>query len=99
MPLLHIALQEGFSDDTVVVRVNGNEVLRQAGISTRLQIGFAASVEKEVAGSTADLTVDLPQRSLSKSMAIPLAGSTYVGVSVEPQGIVFKISIEPFGYL
>jgi len=99
MPLLHVALQEGFSNDTVEIRVNGSEVLRQSGISTRLQIGFAASVETEVTRDTAELTIALPQKSLSKSLVVPLTGPTYVGVSVEPQGIVCRISAEPFGYL
>jgi hypothetical protein len=36
MSLLHIALQEGFNDDTVVIRVNGSEVFHKAGVKTRL---------------------------------------------------------------
>ncbi len=99
MPLLHVDLQEGFSDDTVVVSVNGGEILRKSGVSTRLQIGFAASAEAEVAGDAAELSVTLPQKALSKSAMIPLSGPTYVGVSVRGEGIVFGVSPEPFGYL
>ncbi len=45
MVLLHIAFQEGFTDDTVVVRVNGREVFRKGSVKTRLQIGYADSFE------------------------------------------------------
>lgn len=99
MPLLHVALQEGFSNDTVEIRVNGAEVFRKSGVSTRLQIGFAGSVETEVAAGTVDLNVSMPQKSLSNSVVIPFSDATYVGVSVEAQGIVFSVSMEPFGYV
>lgn len=99
MPLLHVALQEGFSNDTVEIRVNGTELFRKSGVSTRLQIGFADSVETEVEADAVDLAVSLPQKSLSKSIVFPISDPTYVGVSVEAQGIVFNVSMEPFGYL
>lgn len=99
MPLLHVALQEGFSDDTVEVRVNGAQVFRKSGVSTRTQIGFADSVETEVDADAVDLTISLPNKSLSKSLVFPLSEPIYVGVSVEAQGITFNVSMEPFGYV
>jgi hypothetical protein len=35
MALLHIALQEGFTGDDVVVRVQGEEVFRKEDVTTR----------------------------------------------------------------
>lgn len=99
MPLLHVAMQEGFSNDTVEIRVNGAEVFRKSGVSTRTQIGFADSVETEVDADAVDLTVALPQKALSKSLTFPLSEPTYVGVSVGAQGIAFDVSMEPFGYV
>lgn len=99
MPLLHVALQEGFSDDAVEVRVNDREVFRKPSVSTRTQIGFADSVETEVESDAVDLVVSLPQKSLSKSIVFPISEPTYVGVSVTPQGIAFEVSMEPFGYV
>jgi hypothetical protein len=99
MALLHVALQEGFSDDTVEIRVNGAEVFRKSGVSTRLQIGFADSVETEIESDAVDLTVSLPNRPLSKSLVFPISDPTYVGVSVEAQGVTFNVSMEPFGYV
>lgn len=99
MPLLHVALQEGFSNDTVEVTVNGAAIFSKSGVSTRTQIGFADSAETEVGLGTVDLLVSLPQKSLSKSIALLVSEPTYVGVSVEAHGIAFNVAMEPFGYL
>jgi hypothetical protein len=99
MPLLHVALQEGFSNDTVEIRVNGTEVFRKSGVTTRTQIGFADSVETEVDADAVNIMVSLPQKGLSKSLVFPIAEPTYVGVSVAAQGLVLDVSMEPFGYV
>ena len=45
MALLHIAFQDGFTDDTVVVLINGGEVFRKEGVNTKLLLGYADFVE------------------------------------------------------
>jgi hypothetical protein len=102
MPLLHIAFQEGFMDDTVVVRANGKEVCHKPNVTTRLQIGYADSCEADVRENTVNVEVILPLRSLSKAIPIVFDDSTpvYLGLSVTPEGrISERVSREPFGYL
>lgn len=38
--LLHIALQDGLANDTVVIRSNGQEIYRKTGVSTRTQLAM-----------------------------------------------------------
>jgi len=99
MPVLHVALQEGFDNDTVVVRVNGRQALAQDGVRTRRQIGLAGSVEVEVAEGAATVEIALPSRGLSATIPLVLPGPRYVGVSVDREGIRHRLSTEPFGYL
>ncbi len=102
MPLLHVAFQEGFMDDIVVVRVNGKEVCRKPNVKTRLQIGYADSCEVDVRENMVNLEVVLPLRSLTKSIPVVFDRSApvYLGLSITPEGrISERISREPFGYL
>jgi hypothetical protein len=101
MPSLRIDLREGFLDDTVVVRIN-NEEYHKPRVSTRLQLGYADSLEIDVRESTVDVDVVLPSRGLSKSIPIVFdkADTVYLGLSVTAEGeISERISYEPFGYL
>jgi hypothetical protein len=100
MPLLHVAFQEGFSGDQVVARLNGEEIFRKSGMKTRLQTGFADSVEVEAPDGPATLAIELPDRNISQSIPITVSGPTYVGISLSSNAqVTHKISQEPFGYV
>jgi hypothetical protein len=101
MPSLCIDLREGFLDDIVVVRIN-NEEYHKPQVSTRLQLGYADSLEIDVRESTVDVEIVLPSRGLSKSIPIVFdrSDTVYLGLSVTAEGeISERISHEPFGYL
>jgi hypothetical protein len=100
MPLLHIALQEGFTNDTVSVRVNGTEVARRTNVTTRNQIGFAEAIELDIPQGEVQLELRVESRSVSESTNVRVAGATYMGVTVERDGRVrCEQSLEPFRYL
>lgn len=100
MILLHIALQDGFVDDKVVIQVNGGEVFYKSGVRTRFQIGLADSLEMNVQGGTVNVEVILPLRHLSKSIVWEVSDPTYLGVSITTEGeIDFRISNERFRYM
>jgi hypothetical protein len=100
MPLVHIALQEGFTNDTVSVRVNGTEVARRTDVTTRNQIGFAEAVELDVPEGEVQLELRIESRSVGETTNVHVVGTTYVGVSVERDGRVrYEQSLEPFRYL
>ena len=99
MPLLHIAFQEGFDGDTVIVRIDGKEMFRKDNMATRSQIGYAGSFETN--SHTGPVTIDilLPVKNLSETVQFQLTAATFVGVSIEQGKIAYRISDQPFGYV
>ncbi len=100
MARLHIALQEGFSGDSVSVRVNGSEVARRSSVATRNQIGFAEAIELDVNEGEIQLELRVESRSLEQRMPMRVVGTTYLGVSIEREGkLRSEVSQQPFRYL
>lgn len=97
--VLHIALQEGFFDDTVVVRVNGDEVYRASEVKTDFRIGLADSWEGPQPEGPISIEVELPEKQINGSVAVQFEGSAWVSVSIEDDVIRFRISDRPFGYV
>ena len=98
MPTIKVALQDGFEDETVAVKVNGQEVFKQESVKTKRQIGKAASFEVEVDAGSSTVEISLPSKSLSESITLKVSGKAYLGVSVVNNRIVHRISSEPFHY-
>lgn len=98
MPTLRIALQDGFEDDTVVIKVNGDEAFKQENIKTKRQIGKAASFELEVEEGPTSVEVSLPLKNLSETIALKVSGEVYLGISLVRDRIEHRISSEPFRY-
>ena len=98
MTTLHIALQDGFEGDTVVVKVNGKEVFNNENVKTKRQIGKAASCDVEVEQGTANVEVSLPLRKVSETIACKVSGEVYLGVSLVEKKIEHRVSSEPFRY-
>jgi hypothetical protein len=101
MPLIHVAIQEGFQNDTLVVQLDGAEVYRRAGLKTRMQIGLADSFDLDAAPGPAELRVEVPTRNAGVTIRVevPAVGELYVGVSVSPDGaITYQSTDEPFRY-
>lgn len=101
MPKLHIALQEGFAHDPVSVSVAGVPVYRHADLSTRQQIGLAASFSTDVTGGDVALDIHVPgrpRRDHRFSIAVP--ADVWLGISIRPDGeLVWRTSDAPFGYV
>ena len=100
MPALHVDLQEGFVNDTVVVRVNGREVFNKASVKTKLQIGLATAFEADVPEGLLSIEIALPLKNVSETFALQVSDSTYLAVFITHEGrIAHRISQEPFGYV
>lgn len=69
LPVVSIALEEGFEGDAVEVQV-GARVERRADVRTRTVIGLAELVELQVQPGRWDVQVRLPERSLSTELPI-----------------------------
>ena len=98
MATLCVALQDGFEDDTVVVKFNGKEVFKQEHVKTKRQIGKAASFEVEAEDGPGKVEVSLPFKDLTQTIALKVSGDVYLGVSIAEGKIEHKLSSEPFRY-
>jgi hypothetical protein len=47
MPVLHIAIREGFDQDAVIILVNDQSVFQKEPVSTRIQIGLAIAFKPQ----------------------------------------------------
>lgn len=96
--LLKIDLQEGFSEDTVVIQVNNREVFRKRGVTTKMILGLADSIELEVPDLSAIIKVALPSKGLSETISLPLDAPVYLGLSVMNSQIAYIVDQKPFAY-
>ncbi len=99
MPILTVDLQEGFSQDHVIIEVDGREIFNKKDIKSRMQIGHAASAEVNVDPGIHVLRVSLPAIHMSYETKINAPKITHAGVNRDGQGLHIKLSSEPFGYL
>ena len=100
MASLSIDLQDGFSDDTVVVRVEGIVASRESGVTTRTAIGLARTLRLVLDGASVQLEIELPERQICESIKIDLARPTFLGVSLTPDGkLTMRREFRPFGYV
>lgn len=100
MILLHIALQDGFLNDEVIIQVNGEEVFHESEVKTRFQIGLAASFETNVPQGLVNVKVTLQNKKLAQSTVLEIFNPTYLGVSITADDkIVFHVSNQGFRYL
>lgn len=98
MGALHIALQDGFAGEPVVIRLDGREVYRKDRVRTDIRISRADAVDVETADGAGALEVEA--RGQTASTAVDPAREPYVAVSLDGAGRPqFRASAEPFGYL
>ena len=93
-----IDLQDGFQEDTVVIRVNQHVVAQREQVTTDYSIGFAARVEVPISTDPAALEVSLPGKQLSEQIVLQRATDIHVGVSVLGGVIRYRLSEVPFEY-
>lgn len=98
MALLYVDLQEGFADDTIILRVNGKEVFSGERVTTRLLLGLADSVKTEVEKGLVTIEARVETRGIAKTIRLNVSADTYVGVSVVNDRIEHLVSGKPFGY-
>ena len=100
---LQIDIQEGFEDDLVIVRVNGTEVFREEGVTTKLLLGATDFTSDnaprvQVPEGSVDVEVLVPSKNLSRTISVQASQKTYLGVSIQDGKIHFIELDKPFGY-
>lgn len=99
MVLLRIDLQDGFEGDNVIVKINSNEVYRKEGVKTELTLGYADSLEVEVAEGLCRVEVALPEKGIAESISLNVFTPVYLGLSVSDGKIIQRLSETFFAYL
>ena len=100
MTQLHIALQVGFSDDTVRIVIDGRAVFSKTGVTTPDHVGLADSVDLTLPTGSRKILVEIPTRRTSETIPITLTAPTYLGILLSKDGrISSQISPRPFAYM
>ena len=97
--MLHVALQEGFDNDNVTIRLNDETIYESGNVATDLRISRADAVEVPLNEGRQRLSVTLPDRDLAGFMVIQGMTTVHIGVSVRDDRIEFTVSDQPFGYM
>ncbi len=96
---LTVDLQEGFENDTVVVRLNGEEVYHESQVTTLRLLGLADTFIADSEPGPARLDVEVESRGLTHQIPLELTDRTYVGISLIEGRIEAIVSHEAFGYM
>jgi hypothetical protein len=91
-----IDLQEGFMDDTVVIRVGEQEVFHKEGVSTDFLLGQAESIQTEVPEGQVKVEVSVASRRVSDTVQLLVPPDSYLGVGLYEQQLTFRVSRQPF---
>ncbi len=67
---VQLALTDGFEGDTVLVRLDGREVARQAGVKTSLLLGLAADLTIDIPDRVATIEVQLLERGITANVRV-----------------------------
>jgi hypothetical protein len=96
---LHIALQDGFQGQHVVIRADGRVVYDRRDVTTDLRISQADEVEVSLDRPQVRIEVTVQPPTLSAGHDHDATRFPYLAISVAGGGIVFRPSGEAFRYL
>lgn len=99
MSTLTLHFRESFDNDTVVVRLGGDERYRAEGLKTKLLLGYAEIVELDIQQHSVLLEVDVPSRGTTAQYQLDLRHDLDVEVWLTGQGLQLRIPPEPPAYL
>ena len=97
MDVWHIVLEEGFRDDDVALRVDGDDLYADTDISTHRLLGYAASFEASMAAGSR-VTVEVPTRSLACDFVVPDSPARQLVVSIVDGVLQFLTPEHARGY-
>lgn len=96
---VRIYLTEGFSDDRVVVSVDGSKVFEKSSVTTKKLYGLAEQLGPvPVAGKAAKITVDLPEKGLSSTFSVDLDRGANVPITMQ-DGALSHAVVKKIGFL
>jgi hypothetical protein len=100
MNMLHIALQDGFRNDSVIIKVDGRTVFEKSGVTTNLTISYAEAVDVVVSNVTAAVEVSVPSRTQAAQRTVNVLETQYLAVNLSENGVPQLVpSKEMFHYM
>jgi len=99
MPTLHLAFEDGFEGDEVVVALDGRELARAKGLKSSLATALAATHSVQVGPERGELSVSVTGKGLQAALAIDLAATPHLGIAVREGRLVLRASADPPVYL
>ena len=96
--------QHGFANDTIILKINGKEVLKKDNVSSDLRISLAESFTIEILNGQYKLEITIPTKNLSISQTIKIGSGEdkYFGISIinletkNPQLKITESNEQPF---
>jgi hypothetical protein len=81
MPQVTVSLEDGFAQDSVLLRIDGTTAYEGTDLTTRMQTGLAAAVQVD-ASDASSLEVALPDRGLSRTIDLDGSATPFVRVAI-----------------
>ncbi len=80
--LVYFYFQDGFRNDTVILKINGNEEFKIQNITTDLRISLAESFRIEILNREVKLDITIPTKNLSISQTATINSKKYFTISI-----------------
>lgn len=99
MVLVTIDLQEGFANDTVVIRLNGQEIFRRRNVTTRIQTGLADRIEMQIYERSSEVVIELPIKKMAVTKELNCEKDIFLGVNLRVDGeLILRERFSEFWY-
>lgn len=82
MSRLHLVLEDGFQNDTVVIRAHGRELFHRDDVTTRTQLSHAGDADVDVPEGVVTLEVEVPTRGVSDRVEVDAGATPIVALSL-----------------
>lgn len=100
MHTLHIALQDGFSNDALTITVNELLVFDKSGVTTNLAISYADSLDVPVTEDAVVVEVAVPSKCHVAQRRVNVIETPYIAVRITGDAVLeIRPSKEKFYYL
>ncbi len=96
--MLTIDLQEGFNNDSLLIRINDEDVFQAEEVTTRLLLGLARSIESNIPIGLTKVEIIIQSQELEKIVELDVKNDTFLGISIQDSDISHIVSDVPFRY-
>lgn len=95
---LRVDFQDGFSDDIIIIKINGKEVHTATQVTTDNALSFATYFEDRFERGKIEFQILVPTRDLTQSFPFDIESDMYLGISILGGKLQFRFSDKQFLY-